>query len=53
MIGRKIDADPPNCSGDNCIYGRKHVPWISFVGVPNGATVEASPNLRFADFPSD
>ena len=53
MIGRKIDADPPNCSGENCIYGRKHVPWISFVGVLNGTTVEASPNRRFADFPSD
>ena len=52
-IGGKIDVDPPNCSGENCIYGRKHVPWISFVGVLIGTTVEASPNLRFADFPSD
>jgi hypothetical protein len=49
VIGPKIDVEPPNFSGDNCIYGRK----ISFVGVLNGTTVEASPNLRFADFPSD
>lgn len=35
------------------IYGRKHVPWISFANVPNGRTVETSCNLRFADFPSD
>ena len=25
----------------------------SFAGIPNGTTVEASSNLRFADFPSD
>jgi len=36
-IGGKIDVDPPNCSGENCIYGRKHVPWISFASIPNGA----------------
>ena len=35
------------------IYARKHVPWASFANVPNGATVETSSNLRFADFPSD
>lgn len=34
------------------LYARKHVPWISFCTVPNGATVETSSNLRFADFPS-
>jgi phospholipase C len=52
-IGSEIDVDPPNCSGERCIYGRKHVPWISFANVPNGTTVETSSNLRFADFPSD
>lgn len=34
-------------------YARKHVPWLSFSNVPNGATLGASSNLRFADFPSD
>ena len=52
-IGSEIDVDPPNCSGNSCVYGRKHVPWISFANVPNGTTVETSSNLRFADFPSD
>jgi acid phosphatase len=52
-IGSEIDVDPPNCSAGNCVYGRKHVPWISFANVPNGTTVEASSNLRFADFPGD
>ena len=35
-IAPKIDVGPPNCSGENCIYGRKHVPWIRFAGVPKG-----------------
>ena len=35
------------------IYGRKHVPWISFTNVPDGTTVETSSNLRFKDFPAD
>ena len=52
-IGSEIDVDPPNCRGASCVYGRKHVPWISFANVPNGTTVETSSNLRFADFPSD
>jgi phosphatidylinositol-3-phosphatase len=52
-IGSEVDADPPNCSGDSCVYGRKHVPWISFANVPNGTTIDISSNLRFADFPSD
>jgi hypothetical protein len=52
-IGSQIEFDPPNCRGGSCIYGRKHVPWISFANVPNGATVETSSNLRFADFPAD
>ena len=52
-VGSKVDFDPPNCSGENCIYGRKHVPWISFGNVPNEATIATSSNLRFSDFPSD
>jgi phosphatidylinositol-3-phosphatase len=52
-IGSQDEFDPPNCQGSSCIYGRKHVPWISFANVPNGATVETSSNLRFADFPTD
>ncbi len=52
-IGSEVDFDPPNCSGVGCVYGRKHVPWISFANVPNGTTAETSSNLRFADFPSD
>ena len=35
------------------LYARKHVPWISFVNVPNGTTIPTSSNLRFSDFPSD
>jgi len=52
-IGSTADFDPPNCRGDQCIYARKHVPWISFANVPNGPTVDTSSNLRFADFPTD
>jgi phosphatidylinositol-3-phosphatase len=52
-IGSEVDFDPPNCSEDSCVYGRKHVPWISFANVPNGTTMDTSSNLRFADFPSD
>jgi acid phosphatase len=52
-IGSEVDVAPPNCSEDNCVYGRKHVPWISFANVPNGTTMDTSSNLRFADFPSD
>ena len=51
-IGSEIDTTPPNCR-HSCLYGRKHLPWISFANVPNGTTVETSSNLRFADFPSD
>jgi phosphatidylinositol-3-phosphatase len=36
------------------LYVRKHIPWISFSNVPNGATIADSSNLRFPqDFPSD
>jgi acid phosphatase len=52
-IGSQVEFDPPNCQGASCTYGRKHVPWISFANVPNGATIETSSNLRFADFPTD
>lgn len=52
-IGSTVDLDPPNCRADQCIYARKHVPWISFANVPNGPTVATSSNLRFADFPTD
>ena len=52
-IGSEVDVDPPGCSGDSCVYGRKHVPWISFANIPNGATIDTSCNLRFADFPTD
>ncbi len=52
-IGSQVDFDPPNCNGDSCVYGRKHVPWISFANVPNGTTIDTSSNLRFKDFPSD
>jgi hypothetical protein len=52
-IGSEVNTDPPNSSGDSCVYGRKHVPWISFANVPNSTTVDTSSNLRFADFPSD
>ena len=51
-IGSEFDVTPPGCRYP-CVYGRKHVPWISFANVPNGTTVETSSNLRFADFPRD
>ena len=52
-IGSNAELDPPGCEGASCVYARKHVPWISFANVPNGTTVDASSNLRFADFPTD
>ena len=52
-VGSTADRDPPNCQSGQCIYSRKHVPWITFANIPNGPTVESSSNLRFADFPSD
>jgi phosphatidylinositol-3-phosphatase len=46
--GSEVEFDPPKCKGGpSCVYGRKHVPWISFANVPT------SSNLRFKDFPSD
>src|SRR5712671_2044488 len=50
-IGSEIDVTPPGCHYP-CLYGRKHVPWVSFANVPNGPTPETSSNLRFADFPT-
>jgi hypothetical protein len=52
-IGSTVELEPPGCEQDDCVYGRKHVPWISFANVPNGTTIDTSSNLRFADFPSD
>jgi hypothetical protein len=52
-IGSQVEFDPANCQGQNCVYGRKHVPWISFGNVPSGTTLDTSSNLRFADFPTD
>ena len=49
-IGSIVDM---TTEGSETIYARKHVPWISFANVPNGATVETSSNLRFEDFPAD
>ena len=47
-IGDEIDYAPFGCVPLlNCVYARKHVPWISFSSFP------ASCNTRFADFPSD
>jgi acid phosphatase len=51
-IGADVRATPWGCL-NLCLYGRKHVPWISFKNVPDGTTVETSANLRFADFPAD
>lgn len=34
-------------------YARKHVPWISFGNIPQGANPDSSTNLTFAQFPSD
>ena len=52
-IGYAGVIGPENCDKVDCVYARKHVPWISFANVPNGSTVETSSNLRFADFPTD
>ena len=51
-IGSEVDVTPPDCHYP-CLYGRKHVPWISFANVPDGPTADTSSNLRFADFPAD
>lgn len=51
-IGAEVDVTPTGCIYP-CVYGRKHVPWISFTNVPNGTTPATSANLRFADFPRD
>jgi hypothetical protein len=52
-IGYSGVTGPENCAKVECVFARKHVPWISFANVPNGTTVETSSNLRFADFPTD
>jgi hypothetical protein len=50
-MGSEVDVFPPGCG--RCVYGRKHVPWISFANLPKGATEDTTSNLRFADFPPD
>jgi phosphatidylinositol-3-phosphatase len=51
-MGSEAEVTPPGCRYP-CLYGRKHVPWISFANVPNGTTIATSSNLRFEDFPAD
>jgi hypothetical protein len=51
-IGSDVAVMPDGCTHP-CVYGRKHVPWISFANVPDGVTAETSSNLRFEDFPKD
>ena len=34
-IGSEVAVTPSNCQ-HGCVYGRKHVPWVSFANVPNG-----------------
>lgn len=51
-IGSEVSVTPAGCTYP-CVYGRKHVPWISFANVPDGTTIATSSNLRFADFPTD
>jgi len=51
-IGSEVEVTPPSCRYP-CVYGRKHVPWISFANVPNGTTIATSSNLQFEDFPAN
>ena len=51
-IGAEDEGVPSGC-GRDCVYARKHVPWISFENLPTGPTADSSSNLRFSDFPSD
>jgi phosphatidylinositol-3-phosphatase len=37
-IGADVAATPEGWSYP-CVYGRKHVPWISFANVPDGTTI--------------
>jgi phosphatidylinositol-3-phosphatase len=50
--GSLVNFVPIGCS-HTCIYGRKHVPWISFADLPNGPVPTASTNVRFSDFPEN
>jgi phosphatidylinositol-3-phosphatase len=47
-IGSGVDAVQKN--GEQ-IYGRKHVPWVSFANLPQGPTADRSCNLTWTDFP--
>jgi acid phosphatase len=52
-VGSQVAGAPAGCLGAQCLYARKHAPWVSFENLPQGTTPETSSNLRFADFPSD
>ncbi|MGD0192630.1 MAG: alkaline phosphatase family protein [Rhizomicrobium sp.] len=52
-IGSTVKLVPDNCGYATCVYGRKHVPWISFANIPDTADAATSSNLRWSDFPSD
>jgi acid phosphatase len=52
-IGSRMAGAPAGCLGAQCLYARKHAPWVSFDNLPQGSTADTSSNLRFADFPSD
>jgi hypothetical protein len=52
-IGTRVAGAPAGCLGAQCVYARKHAPWVSFDNLPQGSTADTSSNLRFADFPSD
>jgi hypothetical protein len=47
-IGSKVNTVDEDCER---IYGRKHVPWVSFGNLPSGTTANTSCNLRWSDFP--
>ena len=52
QIGATVEFAKTNSKGKH-LYARKHVPWISFNNIPNGATIDDSANLSFAEFPQD
>jgi phosphatidylinositol-3-phosphatase len=47
-IGSDIEFVDDGCEH---MYGRKHVPWVSFKNLPPGETASTSCNLRWTDFP--
>ena len=50
-IGSTVVYGPPGAQGNNRLYARKHVPWVSFKNLPSGLTAEKSCNLTFTEFP--